>query len=124
MNKSSALNRYQGFMEFLKYIKERVEYNIDRNKALHNIQYTCPKIHTLCSNLYGGGEAKMFIQGSSEIIYSKEGATQGCPAAGAFFSTGTGKQLEPEEDIMKAGYADDRDTLGKLRKLDPWWKQN
>ena len=31
-------------------------YNIfDRRKALHNIQYTCPKIHTLCSNLYGGG---------------------------------------------------------------------
>ena len=24
---------------------------------------------------------------------------------------------------MKAGYADDRDTLGKLRELAPWWKK-
>ena len=63
----------------------------------------------------------MFLQGREEVIYSKEGGTQGCPAAGAFFGMGTSHQLEPEVDsrkdnIMKAGYADDRVAPGKIKK--------
>ena len=29
--------------------------NYNRKNALHNIQYTCPHIHTLSSNFYRGG---------------------------------------------------------------------
>ena len=68
----------------------------------------------------------MSLQGRGEVIYSKEGGTQGCPAAGAFFGTGTSHQLEPEVDsrkdnIMKATYADDRVAPGKIKNLANYW---
>ena len=34
LNNSTALERYQGFMEFLKYTKDQVEWNISKNEAL------------------------------------------------------------------------------------------
>ena len=63
----------------------------------------------------------MHLQGSDEVIYTKEGATQGCPGANAFYSTGSGRLLEPEKNLRKSGFTDDINSAWKLVNLAPWW---
>ena len=63
----------------------------------------------------------MFLQGSDEGIYSKEGATQGCPGANSFYSMRSERLLEPEKNLRKSGFTDDINSAGELVSLAPWW---
>ena len=50
---------------------------LNRDVALHNIQYTCPPLTTILGNIYLV-PSRLFITGGMELL-SQEGTTQGCP---------------------------------------------
>ena len=62
--------------------------NINRKVALHNVERICPSFYRFLFNSYQV-PVKLFISGSRKFIWSKEGATQGDPAAMAFYALAT-----------------------------------
>ena len=77
--------------------------------------------------------AKLFVseinaKASPTVIYSKEGATQGDPAAMAMYTLGTrplidevGKNSTGQDFYKQVWYADDASAAGKLEGLKEWW---
>jgi hypothetical protein len=96
----------------------------------------CPTFHRFLNNSYQC-PSKLFIVDSQrtskevQFIYSKEGATQGDPAAMAMYALGT----RPLMDILEQNtmldtdqskqvfYADDASAAGKLEGLKHWWEE-
>ena len=97
---------------------------LNRKAALHNIQYTCPELSTFLHNLYQG-EAELFLPNSEEIIYSREGTTQGGPESMAFYAVSTTSLLKSKhaDSAKRVFYADDGNGVSKLIKLSEWWKE-
>jgi hypothetical protein len=96
---------------------------LNRKAALHNVQYTCPELSTFVKNLYSN-EAELFIPNSSEVIYSREGTTQGGPESMGFYSASTTmlSNPDPSANVKKIFYADDGSAGGKLDPLLKWWR--
>ena len=66
----------------------------------------------------------MFLSGSNKFIWSKEGATQGDPAAMAFYALATRPLMDvlaKINDIIQSWYADDTAACGGLENLKTWW---
>ena len=61
--------------------------SMNRQTALHNIQYICPPLATVLKNTYRN-PSQLFIRGGDEILL-KEGTTQGDNLAMSFYGLGT-----------------------------------
>jgi len=96
---------------------------INRKMMLHNIRVVCPIIATYVINTYQH-EARLFINGGKEIL-SKEGTTQGDPAAMPVYALGLAPLLDSisTSDTRQGAYADDIGALGKLEHLLMWWNR-
>ena len=57
---------------------------LNREVALHNIQYTCPPLATILGNIYRV-PSRLFVTGGMELS-SQEGTTQGCPLSMAMYA--------------------------------------
>ena len=60
---------------------------MNRQTALHTIQYMCPPLATVLINTYRN-PSQLFITGGDEIL-SKEGTAQGDDLAMSFYGLGT-----------------------------------
>ena len=95
---------------------------LNRNAALHNVQFTCPELATFVTNLYSS-EAEVFLPNTNEVIYSREGTTQGGPESMGFYAVSTTMLSNPDvsSHSKKIFYADDGSGGGKLDPLLKWW---
>ena len=98
--------------------------SLNRQAALHNIQYTCPPFALSLINTYRY-PSRLFVSGGKEIT-SSEGTTQGDPLAMQFYALGTNPLLRKLRsgvpDVSQVWLADDATGAGKLPKLKQWWE--
>ena len=103
--------------------------SINRKAMLHNIGILCPVMKTFAENCYSTS-ARLFITGGGEIL-SKEGTTQGCPAAGPMYAVALTPLLDRiiEQmarqhitNVRSVAFADDLNGTGKLKELVLWWE--
>ena len=94
--------------------------NINRQVTLLNILNLCPVIATVLINCYRGN-AQLFVGG--EVIFSKEGTTQGDPLAMVFFSLASVPLIRAVavEATTQIWFADDAASGGRLNLLREWW---
>ena len=90
--------------------------SLNRQVALHNIQYTCPPFAKVLINTYRQ-PSRLFVAGGKEIS-SREGTTQGDNLAGSFYALGT-TQLqnnlrERSPEIKQVWLADDATGGGSI----------
>ena len=57
---------------------------LNRTVALHHIQYICPALATIITNIYRA-PSRLFATGGMELL-SEEGTTQGCPLSMAMYA--------------------------------------
>ena len=106
--------------------------SLNREVAINNIKVLCPTFHQFLKNCYQC-PTKLFISGQNthgkRYIYSKEGATQGDPAAMAKYAIGTRPLLDrlgtviDDQTAKQCWYADDATAAGKLESLKKWWDE-
>ena len=96
---------------------------LNREAALHNVQYTCPGLSTFVKNLYSG-QAELFVASSGETILSKEGTTQGGPESMGFYAASTMPLANSADShpCKRIFYADDGSGGADLIKLHEWWQ--
>ena len=99
--------------------------SINRKVALHNVHRICPSFHRFLQNSYQA-PVRLFLDlsGSNRYIWSKEGATQGDPAAMAFYALATRPLMDvlaKIKEVLQTWYADDTAGCGTLEKLKLWW---
>ena len=95
--------------------------SMNRQAALHNIEYSCPEIATFVRNIYGC-EAELFLPNSDEVVLSKEGTTQGGPESMAFYAASMLPLCRGTDGVKAIFYADDGGGGGKLEDLRVWWE--
>ncbi len=121
--------------------------SLNRNVALHNIQYTCPEFSTYIINTYRK-PASLFIANSDEEILSEEGTTQGDTGAMGMYACSlmplveymkyshtTPNEEDPQSSevrqpsdvkqlsgVKQVYYADDGAGAGKLKSIKQWWE--
>ena len=100
---------------------------LNRKVTLKNIQVICPAFYRFVHNSYQT-PVKLFLSGSKtgEFIWSKEGATQGDPAAMAMYALGIRPMMDKLAEVLddttkQSWYADDAAACGRLQKLKDWW---
>ena len=97
--------------------------SLNRQVALHNIQYICPPFATVLINTYRMS-SRLFVTGGREIS-SQEGTTQGDNLAMAFYGLATKPLLEQLKirvnKIKQVWFADDATGAGGLHSLKEWW---
>ena len=97
--------------------------SLNRQVALHNIQYTCPPFAKVLINTYRQ-PSRLFVAGGKEIS-SREGTTQGDNLAGPFYALGTtplqNKLRETSPEIKQVWLADDATGGGSITNLKSWW---
>jgi hypothetical protein len=88
---------------------------LNRKAALKNIKQICPKFHQFLQNSYCE-PAKLFLEDGSHIL-SKEGVTQGDPAAMAKYALASipliSDLTKSSPNIKQVWYADDGTGAGK-----------
>lgn len=96
--------------------------NLNRQVALHNIQFFCPAIAIILINCYRG-DACLFV--GNEVILSREGTTQGDPLAMAFFAIASVPLITAVavDRVTQVWFADDAASGGKLVPLREWWNK-
>jgi hypothetical protein len=96
---------------------------LNREAALHNVQYTCPGLSTFVKNLYSG-QAELFVASSGETILSKEATTQGGPESMGFYAASTMPLANSADShpCKRIFYADDGSGGADLIKLHEWWQ--
>ena len=91
---------------------------MNRQLALANIRHLCPSLYIL-TNMYRS-DVPMFIDG--EIIWSREGTTQGDPLAVSMFAIGTIPLIRHLHGFaQQVWYADDSAAAGSLEEIRKWW---
>ena len=83
-----------------------------------------PRCSSFLLNTYRGF-ASLFVAGADEVIYSREGTTQGDPLAMFFYGVSLLpliRKLEDPKNVFQSWYADDSAALAKLKKLEIWLK--
>ena len=98
---------------------------LNRQVALHNIQYICLPFATVLINTYRMS-SRLFVTGGREIA-SQEGTTQGDNLAMVFYGLATKPLLEKLKTrvnkIKQVWLADDATGAGDLHSLKEWWDQ-
>ena len=90
--------------------------SLNRNVALHNIQFECPAISTFLINTYRE-PSELFIDG--EVIYSQEGTTQGDPMAMPMYAVATFPLIKRlPKSTTQVWYADDASALAPSPTLE------
>ena len=96
---------------------------LNRQAALHNIQYICPAFATVLINTYRN-PTRLFIVGGGEIP-SSEGTTQGDALAMQFYGLSTQPIMTcldyKRTNVHQVWLADDATGAGNLRSLKTWW---
>ena len=93
--------------------------SLNRNVALHNIRFLCPSISTMLINTYRA-PTELFIDG--EVIFSREGTTQGDPLAMPMYAIATIPLISRlPASVTQMWYADDAAALGTVGELRNWW---
>ena len=103
---------------------------LNRSVVLNNVKNICPPFHRFLNNSYQE-PVKLYLSGSKEgkFIWSKEGATQGDPAAMAMYGLGIRPLMDKLADILEkdttkqAWYADDAAASGNLQNIKKWWNE-
>ena len=97
--------------------------SLNREAALHNVQYLCPALATSLFNCYQR-PSRLFVSGGGEL-QSEEGTTQGYPLSMPFYALATLPlihHLQKEHPVVRQVWmADDSAGAGKLRALRLWW---
>ena len=89
--------------------------------ALWNARILWPRCLDFSSILRGF--ASLFIAGADDVIYSREGTTQGDPLAMFFYGVSLLpliRKLKDPNNVLQSGYADDSAAIAKLKKLEIW----
>ena len=97
--------------------------SLNREAALHNIQYICPPLATALINTYRT-PTELFVNGIT--LLSEEGTTQGDPFAMPFYALATVpliRRLDNAEELKQVWYADDASASGSLVSIRSWWDQ-
>ena len=102
---------------------------MNRQIALHNIDYVCPPLSLYLKNTYQQ-PADLFIRdnGDVAVIKSNEGTTQGDPPASGWYALSTVPIIEHLKSIehcsvSQAWFADDSSAGGKLTDVLKVWKE-
>ena len=93
---------------------------LNRSVALHNIRMLCPAIAPYVINTYRSC-AHLFVGG--EVLYSKEGTTQGDPLAMAIYAIAIRPLIElvATAKALQVWFADDAAGGGKVNCVRGWW---
>ena len=62
--------------------------SLNRQVALHNIQWLCPPLATILINSYRA-PTELFVDGTGDMLFSQEGTTQGDPLAMPMYALAT-----------------------------------
>ena len=95
--------------------------SLNRQVALHNIQYLCPQFATILINTYRN-PSRLIINGGKELL-SQEGTTQGDNLAMAFYALSTvlmQNQLRSVTETKQVWLSDDATGAGKIPPLKRW----
>ena len=101
---------------------------LNRAVALHNIQYTCPPLATILTNIYRV-PSRLFVTGGM-VLSSEEGTTQGCPLSMAMYALSVVPLINKCQSVlstddfprtMQVWYADDAAAGGNLKILRKFW---
>ena len=96
---------------------------LNRQVALHNMQYICPSFATVLINTYRI-PARLFIAGGGEIM-SAEGTTQGDTLAMQFYGLSTNPLIQTLNysitNVFQVWLADDATGAGQFHDLKEWW---
>ena len=96
--------------------------SLNRQVALHNIQYICPQFATILINTYRN-HSRLIINNEKEIL-SQEGTTQGDNLAMSFYALSTTLMqgtLRSIPSVKQVWLADDATGAGKITPLRQWW---
>ena len=96
--------------------------SLNRQVALHNIQYICPPFANILINTYR--ISSRLILNNGKEIKSQEGTTQGDNLAMSFYALGTAlmqENLRSISDVKQVWLADDVTGAGKIAYLKKWW---
>ena len=95
--------------------------SLNCNVALHNIQFTCPKLSTVLYNTYRA-PSDLYIDG--EVILSQQGTTQGDPLAMPMYALATIPLIDQlPRNVTQIWYADDACAIGSVADLYAWWNE-
>ena len=97
--------------------------SLNREVALHNVQYTCPALSPCLHNCYSK-PTRLFVSGGGELS-SCEGITQGDPLSMPFYALATLpliQALQQDQPLVRQTWlADDSAAAGRLTDLRKWW---
>ncbi|ETX01015.1 MAG: hypothetical protein ETSY2_37945 [Candidatus Entotheonella gemina] len=96
--------------------------SLNREAALHNVQYICPSLATALINTYRA-PTDLFVDGIT--LSSEEGTTQGDPFAMPFYALATVPLIQSLDnaEVKQVWYADDASASGSLVSIRSWWDQ-
>ena len=93
--------------------------SLNRDVALINTCHLCPSLSNILINTYRS-DVPLFID--SEVIWSREGTTQGDPLAMPMFAIGVVPLIRHLHcTACQVWYADDSAAAGSLLELHQWW---
>ena len=91
---------------------------LNRNVALHNIQFTCPSLATTIINIY---RTPCELVMDDDVILSQEGTTQGDLLAMSFYALSVVPLMSRLTLAQQVWYADDACAYGSAEKVHKWW---
>ena len=98
--------------------------SLNRKAALWNARHLWPRGCRFLYNTYKG-PAALLVSGSSTLLFSQEGVTQGDPLSMAFYSLSVLPLIRSlkDEQWTQAWYADDANCCGYLQGLLIWFRR-
>ena len=95
---------------------------LNRETALWNARILWPRCSRFLFNTYRG-YAPLIVAGTTELLFSSEGTTQGDPLAMLFYGVSLMpliESLKGRDKYLQTWYADDSGALGALENLVEW----
>ena len=98
--------------------------SLNRETALWKARILWPRCSRFLFNTHRGF-ASLLVAGADELIYSREGTTQGDPMAMFFYGVSLLPLIRKSMDlnnVLQSWYADDFAAIAKLKELEIWLK--
>ena len=99
--------------------------SVNRLAALWNARILWPRCSRFLFNTYHG-YARLFVQGSDQVLLSKEGVTQGDPLSMMIYTVALLPLIHSLEDShrwIQNWYAEDSSCIGELSSVRRWFDQ-